>query len=94
MITEGTWEVSFRACPVIVVEVADDCEDIIANIDLPMGGNKDAKDNAHLIAASKELLAACKMAFKRDPIHCYCEDDSKCLRCTLSEAIAKAEGKS
>jgi hypothetical protein len=57
--------------------------------------DSDKRDNARLIAASKELLAACKLTCKE------CQDECggslpypSCERCKTGIAILKAKGKS
>lgn len=53
-------------------------------------------DNAALIAAAPDLLAACKLALDVGPNGhvCWCDElGSKCDNCIIADAINKAEGR-
>ncbi len=63
------------------------CEGMVNIYDAPLTMETEA--NAHLIAASPELLAACKDALVALDETIHCAD----LKATLRAAIAKAKGR-
>ena len=60
------------------------------------GDGSPSWENAHLIAAAPDLLAACEAALHRLKFLCKCEESSGCanakLRSTIRSAMAKAKG--